>query len=191
MVVLAATSAPLGGQATQITDAERDGLIFMREEEKLARDVYLVLAKKWGDRPFGNIASSEQTHMDAVKGLLDKYGLPDPAKGMEKGKFESKPIQKLYDDLVAKGERSRMDALKVGAQIEDLDIFDLERWTRTVKAADIKNVYANLTRGSRNHLRSFTGALKRSGGEYEPMYLSKKDFEAIINSPMERGRGGL
>lgn len=49
----------------------------MREEEKLARDVYLTFGEKWGLTLFTNIAKSEQTHTDAVKTLLDRYEIKD------------------------------------------------------------------------------------------------------------------
>ncbi len=68
------------GDVGILTAAEEEGLLFMREEEKLARDVYLVLFDKWGLRVFENIAESEQRHMDAVLYLLGKYGLDDPAR---------------------------------------------------------------------------------------------------------------
>ncbi|MCP4143444.1 MAG: DUF2202 domain-containing protein [Chloroflexi bacterium] len=57
----------------EISQAETDGLAFMREEEKLARDVYLTLYEQWELRPFSNIAESEQKHTDAVKNLLGPY----------------------------------------------------------------------------------------------------------------------
>lgn len=37
---------------------ETDGLIFMREEEKLARDVYIAMYDNWGQRVFNNILGS-------------------------------------------------------------------------------------------------------------------------------------
>ncbi len=56
----------------------KSDLIQLREEEKLARDVYLYLYTHWNQWIFSNIAKSEQQHMDAVKGLLDKYDIEDP-----------------------------------------------------------------------------------------------------------------
>ena len=84
--------------ATTLTETEAATLTFMREEEKLARDVYLMLADLWGNQIFSNIAASEQKHMDAPKSMLDKYNLPDPV--LEEGEFADPELQHLYDRLV-------------------------------------------------------------------------------------------
>lgn len=57
---------------------EEAGLLYMREEEKLARDVYLTTYNLWRLQIFDNIAASEETHTEAVKLLLDRYNLADP-----------------------------------------------------------------------------------------------------------------
>lgn len=186
LTMLAATPLP----PLELTGPERAGLIWMREEEKLARDVYQKLSAKWGDRPFGNIAGSEQTHMDAVGGLLKRYEIADPAKDMSPGKFSDPRFVKLYDSLITQGMKSRGDALLVGAKIEDLDIVDLEEWTAKTKAPDIKMVYQNLTRGSRNHLRAFGSGLKMLNIVYKPEKLTIEQYNKIVDSPRERGRGG-
>lgn len=191
LLTLAATILPnLVGASQAISADERAGLIFMREEEKLARDVYRKLESKWGSRPFGNIARAEETHTASVKTLLDRYSIPDPMKDDAPGKFQDKDLQKLYDQLIADGMKSRVEALKVGVLIEELDIADLERWVAKTKLPDIKNVYENLTRGSRNHLRAFYQSLKRQGGSNTPKHLSQAAFDKIVNGTMERGRGG-
>lgn len=97
---------------SDISEQERNSLIWMREEEKLAHDVYTALSQKWGKQIFSNIAASEQTHTGAVLGLLTKYGIPDPAKS-EPGVFTSPELQKLYDTLIAQGNTSLLDALIV------------------------------------------------------------------------------
>jgi hypothetical protein len=111
--------------AQDLSAEEEIGLTKMREEEKLARDVYQVLYEKWGAQVFGNITQSEQRHMDAIKALLDKYNLPDPVTDPSVGAFTSPEMQELYEKLVAQGEQSLVEALKVGATIEDLDLYDL------------------------------------------------------------------
>ncbi len=171
------------------TQAERDGLAFMREEEKLAFDVYTVLAQKWGSRPFGNIAQAEKTHMDAVKVLLTRYGIDDPAAKTKPGEFKDPTLQKLYNDLVKTGSTSRIAALRVGAKIEDLDIYDLGRMLKQNPRSDIKAVYENLERGSRNHLRAFVNGLRSAGADYKPEHITQQEFDKIIASPTERGGG--
>ena len=160
----------------------------MREEEKLARDVYQALSEMWDLPIFANIADSEQTHTDAVGDLLYRYGIRDPMADDVPGVFEDPTIQALYDDLVDQGSQSLVDALIVGATIEDMDIVDLK--LRRTGIATIDDVYANLEKGSRNHLRAFIRTLERQGGEYTPSYLTIAEYEAIIGSPTERGRAG-
>jgi hypothetical protein len=171
-----------------LTPQEEESLLFMREEEKLARDVYLYLYNIWGDKIFLNISDSEQQHTDAVLGLIEKYNLPDPAADTPMGEFDNLVLQGLYDLLTAQGTASLIDALIVGATIEDLDINDLHSQLLFIDNADITLVYENLLKGSRNHLRAFTGRLTDLGFEYVPVYISQEDYDAIVSSPSERGR---
>jgi hypothetical protein len=165
-----------------------DGLLWMREEEKLARDVYTALSEMWDLPIFANIADSEQTHTDAVGALLDAYGIADPMADDVPGVFVDPTIQGLYDELVEQGSKSLVDALVVGATIEDMDIVDLRLRRSGIEAID--DVYANLEKGSRNHLRAFIRTLERQGGEYVPAYLTVAEYEAIISAPTERNPAG-
>ncbi|UBM63090.1 DUF2202 domain-containing protein [Candidatus Sulfidibacterium hydrothermale] len=160
-------------------------VVHMREEEKLARDVYTALYDKWGLRVFTNIARSEQTHMDEVLKLLNKYGIPDPASS-EPGKFNNPDLQALYTSLVAKGDSSLTNSLLVGATIEDLDIYDLEEYMSKTTNQDILNTFQFLTCGSRNHMRSFVSQLQVYDITYTPVYISQTEFDDIINSPSEQ-----
>lgn len=169
-----------------ITQTEKDGLLLMREEEKLAHDVYAALYEQWSLPVFGNIVQSEQTHMDQVKALLAQFGLPDPAANQPAGVFANPELQALYDALVEQGSQSAGAALRVGATIEDLDIFDLNRLLADTKNSAIKQVYANLKFGSENHLRAFTRQLGGYGETYAPQYISLAEFNAILS---KSGRG--
>lgn len=147
--------------AARIDRREAEGLIRMREEEKLARDIYLALYARWGKRVFSNIIQSEQRHMDAIKRLLDRYQLQDPAAGKDVGVFESDEIQKLYDDLAAEGSSSLESAFKVGVAVEKLDIQDLSLLLGKTDHADIRTVYKNLLSASRRHLKAFNFQIER------------------------------
>jgi len=176
-------------QTTTVDASEQEGLLLMREEEKLARDVYLTLYSVQGLAIFQNISNSEQSHMDAVKGLLDRYGIPDPVTNDVLGVFANTELQSLYDYLVASGSASLLDALYVGATIEELDIADLEQLISEVDGnSDIVSVYENLLRGSRNHLRSFHKQILNYNGYFEPSYITQEHYDEIVNSPMETGR---
>lgn len=178
------------GQLPQrdLSTTERDALLYMREEEKLAHDVYVTLAEQWQLPIFSNIANSETTHTEAIALLLDRYGLTDPATGNDVGVFTDATLQALYDQLVAEGSQSLAAALRVGATIEDLDIVDLQQRLAQTDNADIEWIFRNLMTGSRNHLRAFVSTLERQTGErYQPQYLDQAAYDEIINRDMERG----
>jgi hypothetical protein len=169
------------------TAAEIAGLVRMREEETLALDVYVKLGEKWEAKVFSNISAAERTHAAAVKALLDRYSIADPAADHVAGSFVDPQLQSIYDQLVEQGEKSLVDALTVGATVEDLDLADLAA-LRT-DTADIAWVYDNLARGSRNHLRAFVRQLGRNDAEYTPTHITKAEFDSIIAGEMERGEG--
>jgi hypothetical protein len=172
-----------------LSAAESDALAYMREEEKLAHDVYIALYEKWGLPVFQNIAASEQTHTDAVKTLLDRYGLQDPA-AAQVGVFTNGELQDLYNTLVARGSVSLEEALKVGAAIEEIDILDLQERLALTSRADIQTTFNNLLRGSSNHLRSFTTQLKTQAGiEYTPQVMSAESYQAINAGTNGGGQG--
>jgi len=152
----------------------------MRQEEKLARDVYLTLYDKYGLRIFANIAKSEQRHTDTVKYLLDKYGVEDPVTDDTVGVFKDAEFTNLYNQLVAQGSQSVVDALKVGATIEDLDIKDLEDEIAKTDKYDLQIVFSNLKRGSYNHMRAFVAWLNYYGSDYQPQFISQDEFDSIL-----------
>lgn len=174
--------------AGEPTVDEAAGMLWMREEEKLARDVYLALYDVWGLRVFSNIASAEERHMASVATLLERYDMPDPASDNSAGVFTDPLIQSLYDELVIRGSESVVAALEVGAYIEELDIDDLR--ARATDISDIALVYANLEKGSRYHLRAFLRNLENRGVDYQPTVLALPDFDAIVSGDTERGASG-
>lgn len=174
--------------ASDLSAEETAALLFMREEEKLARDVYNFLYAAWGQTTFQNIAASEQTHTDEIKLLLDKYGLADPAR--DPGQFTDANLQALYTQLTAQGSLSLADALKVGAAIEEIDILDLQTRLAQTDNADIQQVYNNLMNGSYSHLQSFAGVLLTQTGEtYQPQYLTAEQYQSIITNTVGNGNG--
>ena len=172
-------------QNSKLKSEEISDLLLLREEEKLARDVYLHAYEIYGKQNFSNIAASEQRHMDKVLDLIVQYNLIDPVID-EPGLFSNKEYQELYDLLVIENRKSLKDALLSGAKIEDLDIFDLNRYLTRTDNTDIINLYEKLMCGSRNHMRSFVSQLEREGIAYSPMYISNEDFNEIINGAHER-----
>ena len=174
-----------------LTVAETETLLFVREEEKLARDVYLTLYNQWGSNIFQNIANNgEQQHMDAIKVLVDAFGYVDPVSSNEVGAFTDAEILKLYNDVVARGMTSSQEALMVGGFIEEYDIKDLQDAIDEAKQgtnqAAVIQTYDSLLCGSRNHLRSFVGQIEKDGLVYQAQYVSQATVDAIVNSPDEQ-----
>jgi hypothetical protein len=170
-----------------LTEAEKNGILLMREEEKLARDVYSFLYTKWGIPVFRNISQSEQKHMDEMGMLIDKYDLTDPVGSDVPGIFSNTELRKLYNELAVLGSSDLLSALKAGAAVEELDIADLDRLLEETDKTDIRIVYLNLEKGSRNHLRSFYSQIVGRGGGYFPEYISGEYFETIVTSERETG----
>ena len=170
------------------TTEEAEMLRFMREEEKLARDVYLALNEKWGAQIFANISRAESQHMAAVAKLLAKYNIADPIATDQRGVFTLPQLQQLYDSLVASGLKSPQDAVSVGLKIEEMDIADLRSAMTNTNHPDVQRVLQNLERASKNHLRAFARQLRRLGGTYVATSLDQQEFDAIANSTGETGR---
>jgi hypothetical protein len=172
-------------QPGELTDAEREDLLLLREEEKIARDVYVRLHERWGLRPFANISGSEQAHIDMMLALLEHYGLPDSAHDLQAGKFHDAALQKLHDDLVEKGLKSQENAVQVGLLIEELDIADLQKASARTEKPEIRGVYAELERGSRNHMRAFYRWKQHLGIDYRAAHLPQDELERIALSAHE------
>ncbi len=179
IVVETAVLSPIS--SSTLTATEIEALQFMREEEKLARDVYLVLYDQWGLPIFQNIAGSEQVHMDTVLSLMQRYEIADSAANLGPGQFANADLQALYDQLVASGSQSLADALRVGALVEETDIADLESRLGVMENGEISQAFNNLLRGSFNHLRSYANMLERQTGEvYQPQVLTAAAYADIL-----------
>ena len=186
-----AAAAPDSGGSLLDPAVDTDAtLLFIREEEKLARDVYLAMADRWGLDVFENIAASEQRHMDAVLGLLDARDLEDPVGSNPAGVFRDEALQSLYDELVYRGLASAGEALLVGADIEDLDIRDLRSAIAATEDSEVRRVLGNLEQGSLNHLRAFSRQLEKNGVAFTPEYMDPEELEIVVAAGGKRGRRG-
>jgi len=168
--------------------AEQESLAFMREEEKLAHDVYAQFDGLWrGDtKVFGNIANSEASHTEWVRQLLVRDSLPDPTATLASGVFQNTTLQNLYTQLLAAGSVSVLEGFKVGAAIEEIDMIDLNKALLETDNQDITLIYQNLLKGSRNHLRAFVSNLAKLGVSYVPQYMAMADYQVIVTTAMER-----
>jgi hypothetical protein len=151
----------------ELSQAEISSLQWMREEEMLAHDVYARLAEEYTVPVFQNIAKSEMQHTESIAGLIERYGIEE--------------IQSLYDQLVKQGATSWEEAVKVGLQIEDMDIADLDKAiAEQVDNQDILMVYNNLLRGSANHMNAFWRHASRNAINWEPEHISREKLEGIL-----------
>jgi hypothetical protein len=179
----ASTPAP----AATLTAEEAADLVFMREEEKLARDLYITFDEKWGGTTFAQIATSEQRHMNAILRKLVKYRLPDPAAGNAIGEFTADELQALYDELRDEGLASELAALQVGGFVEEIDIVDNMDAAAAATQEDLVRVYEALTCVSRNHLRAFAGRIVALTGQpYAAQFLPQAEVDAILAQPYEQ-----
>ena len=177
----AAKAAVKATTIVSLSQAETESLLFMREEEKLARDVYQWFFKLHADKIFQNIALSEERHTSQVRVLIETYGLPDPAATTAPGVFQNQALQELYDKLIAMGSASLKQALYVGALIEEKDLRDIQSALANIDNRDITAVYTNLIDGSKNHLQSFVTRIEALDGAYKPQILGDEEFNAVVN----------
>ena len=215
-IVNTAYAAPYGGSGgggNRTADInEQIHLVFMREEEKLARDVYITLGKRYPDLTvFTNIVRSEQRHTNKVKSLLDRYGIEDPSSSDEVGEFTGEDygwyFTEKYDELVAWGYMSDIEALKVGAFIEELDMIDIAQCPKVIVETDngiddflscgkvyadnldINRVYEYLLEGSKNHLRAYVRNIEIEIGacNYEAQILTQEQVDEILGCESDWG----
>ncbi|WP_338228101.1 DUF2202 domain-containing protein [Algoriphagus taiwanensis] len=169
---------------SRLSEQELETLLFTREEEKLAFDVYNYAFEKHGLPAFQNIASSEQQHINAVLSVMASNGIADPLNGTtDRGIFSNPTLQDLYSLLTARVNQSLQESIKVGLLIEDMDINDLKAGILETSNPQLIQVYSSLKCGSENHLRSFFNQAQIQGVDYSPEFTSQEEYTQIVNSP--------
>lgn len=148
-----------GGTATgTMTEAQKAELAFMAEEELVAHDLYTAFAGLYDTPVFSRVANSESKHLEAVRNLMERYGVTDPTVDHVAGVFSDESLQKLYDELLAQGQANQDGALEAGRTVEKTDI---EGLTAAVEGAttapDARAVYTRLLEASKHHLTAFGG----------------------------------
>lgn len=141
----------------ELTADQKAELVYWVEEEKMAHDLYTAFAEQYDAGPFARVAASETRHMDAVRLLLEKYGLDDPTEGAAAGEFDDQDLAALYADLLARGDDSYADALAVGRTVETTDIDDLGELLSGLDAPDVAAVATRQVAASERHLAAFGG----------------------------------
>ena len=167
-----------------LIESDKTALLFMLEEEKLARDTYMYLDDLWSINQFANIKNSEQTHMNAIEDLLIQNNIEYTILSL--GEFENQALQDFYNQFVIDGAVNQANALQIGATIEDLDIVDLQDYMNATTNTSLINVFISLQCGSRNHLRSFVLGIENGGNTYTPQFLSEDDYNVVISESNEQ-----
>jgi len=168
-----------------LSDEELAGLLFMIEEERLARDLYMALGETWNLAVFGAIARSEAQHIETLESFAERYGIETPQDSNESGSFVDDDLSRLYDALLARGAVSVTEALAAAAEVEDRDIYDLERLIGESDNDDLRIAYQNLAKGSRNHLRSFVAQLERLNTTYTAQHIDPAYLDRILRIARE------
>ena len=183
-----------GYQATanqHLNTSEAKTLTYMKEEEKIARDIYVTFYQQWNNRVFDKISGSEQRHMNALAQQLVMNNLPDPDTNDAVGVFSNPKLASLYNSLINKGQGSELQALQVAAYVEELDIRDLEKVIAESSSSQLNQTYKNLLRGSHNHLRAFVRQITSYFNiTYNAQLLPQSQVDSILNSNHERGNHG-
>jgi hypothetical protein len=154
-ITLLGSGVPAYSAVPYASAALKSQLKYMVEEEKLARDVYTVLAKTAAYPKFKNIANAEQFHMDQLSIVLKDYGIYNPTLKRGPGVYKNEELTARYKTLVTKGKLSSLDAIQVGIIIEEKDIADLTEMEKLITQEDIQFVVNYLKAGSINHLAAF------------------------------------
>lgn len=168
----------VNNNAEQLSAKDQEDLLFLFEEEKMARDTYRYMDSLWSVNQFANIKESEQKHMDAIGTLLDKYEITYTIQPV--GIFNNSELQALYDQFISDGATNKNAALQIGATIEDMDIYDLKNYIEQFKQADIDQALEKLLCASGNHMRAFTKAIENNGGTYTPQYITESEYQEIL-----------
>lgn len=162
LLSLSGCNSSNNGTTTLLTEEQKYTLLYMYQEEKVARDVYYYLGMQYPDaNTFANIQFSEQTHMDVVEQLCIKYNVDISEVDEDAiGVFILPEIQELYDYLIDlyTTDGTLLAALQVGVLIEETDIADLEE-AQVGMPSDVVRVFENIKEGSINHLEAFTQAI--------------------------------
>ena len=202
-----AADEPGATGVTGLDATEASHLTFMREEEKLARDVYLTLANLYPDQQaFSQIGTrSEQTHTDTMRDKLDQFDLPDPnpntnelpaSIGVFTGEEWGWYFTEKFALLTTKGAVSELDALYVGALIEELDMYDIVICPQVMvdrgyaspcgleytDERSLQTAYSALVSGSESHLRAFVEQIEAfiGAGNYVAQYITQAEVDTIF-----------
>jgi hypothetical protein len=174
--VRAESTAPL-----TLSASAQEALRFQIDEERMAGELYQALGEKHDVPPFKNIPRAEARHRELLENLATRAGLT-PARPTTAGRYETPAIQARHDALLARGQASLIEALKVGALVEEQDIADLRALVATTDNPELKSVVTALEQGSRHHLNAFVRNLRSRGVEYVAQVLTPAEVAELTTA---------
>jgi len=177
---------PAFDSTADLTADEIEFIYAIREDEKVARDLYFSFFGTFGLKPFENIGKAEDNHIKATEKLFDYYEIDYPALS-ENGKFENAIRQKLFDSLLLKG-TPELEAFKVMAMLEESNIVEYGEVLKTIANPNIKIVIENLARASANHFKAAIRQITALGGTYRPALMTQEQYRAVIATGFEKGK---
>lgn len=139
-----------GSMAVKLYDSFtlEEMLIYAIQDEYLARAEYEEVINKFGEnKPFTSIIKAEETHIELLTPLFEKYNI-------------SIPTDRAKDYVVVP--ETLEEALKVGVKAEIDNIAMYEKFLKQKDLPeDIKDVFMKLKNASENHLKAFQNGLKK------------------------------
>jgi hypothetical protein len=147
--------------AGALTAAQRTELARLAEEEKLNHDLYTAFAKAYSLPLFENLAAAEANHLQALRALMDRYGIADPTAGKAAGVFASATVQAAYDRLPAQGKNGQQAALAAAQIVEKNTIARYSDALGGLNAPAAERVYSNLRAAETRHLAAIDTWLAR------------------------------
>ena len=163
-----------------ITERDKNTLVYFREEEKLAADAYYYFYEQWANKIFQSVTASEDKHEGRIKDLLDYYGIDDPVKGYERGKFSNDSLKAFYIHLIFFGGQSLLHSYIAGVEIEERAFYDLDNAVKETENEGIIDIYKTHKIASEGYMRLFAGKLKDNSIIYKPKYLTEDSYNKII-----------
>ncbi len=169
-----------------LSGQEEKGIVFVREEEKVAVNFYGMMSDLFGSEVLTQLAESERTHLGVTALPVEKYHLQDPTVDRTDGEFMSNSLQAHYDELIEEGSPSLSDAFIAGTTLQEASLVTIQnQLDRVANNRDLRNMYAALRVATRNHLRIMFREVTDHGGSYAPLFMEQAAFQAIVSSDFE------
>lgn len=182
-VLNAQTNDPTN-QTSGISTDEQKALVQIFEQEKLARDVYSQIGEKFGIKILKNAAIGKQKQMSLI---LDFMTLNQVAVAFDdaQGVFKSPELRENYSAFLTEGLGSLNNAFRVGAKMEDYNIYHIDKILATQTTGKLVLLLSKLSCSAGNELKTQVNMLVGNGEMFMPDYISVKLYRSIMHDNHE------